>query len=255
MNDAVTNLEVEDVLSSIRRLIADVPAEEGDHPSVERLVLTPEQRVDTLAEPQGKPVGGTVHPLVLNNPIPPAPELVDPSQMLDEAPNAADASSNDPAEDLPEVAEGDAADAPGSAETDLVLARAAEFFGRPANTEGSVVTRRDRLEATIAELEAAVAGATGQWEPDGTEEDADDLTVAETPHRDVVAAEAPATAQVPAHAADAPGLPVDEAQLRAMISAALRDELRGPLGDRITQNVRKMVRSEIYRIITTEELE
>lgn len=251
MTDAVTNLEVEDVLSSIRRLIADVPAESEDHPPVDCLVLTAAQRVDTVTEGQGA-ARGKVHPLVLDNPIAPPPELVDPAQIAAEAEVPVDPAP----EDRPEVAAEPGSEPSQPVEADLVLARAAEFFGRPAEGDGSFVSRRDRLEATIAELEAAVAGSSGQWEPDGTEEDDEDLTVAET-SQPAVASDVPAqaSAAVPAPAPEAPGLPVDELQLRAMISAALRDELRGPLGDRITQNVRKMVRSEIYRIITTEELE
>lgn len=48
MPDAVTNAEVEDVLSSIRRLVSEdrrVPAEEKPKAKTDRLVLTPALRV------------------------------------------------------------------------------------------------------------------------------------------------------------------------------------------------------------------
>ncbi|MFD2174354.1 hypothetical protein [Rhodobacter lacus] len=42
---------------------------------------------------------------------------------------------------------------------------------------------------------------------------------------------------------------LDEAALRAMVAQLVRDELRGTLGERITQNVRKLVRREIQRAL------
>lgn len=49
-----------------------------------------------------------------------------------------------------------------------------------------------------------------------------------------------------------PRLP-DEAALRALISEVLRQELRGVLGERITRNVRKMVRREIQQALMSPD--
>lgn len=48
---------------------------------------------------------------------------------------------------------------------------------------------------------------------------------------------------------------LDEETLRDMVSEMVRQELQGELGDRITRNVRKLVRREIQRALATREFE
>jgi hypothetical protein len=48
---------------------------------------------------------------------------------------------------------------------------------------------------------------------------------------------------------------IDEEALRDMVSEIVRQELQGALGERITRNVRKLVRREIHRALTAQELE
>ncbi len=48
---------------------------------------------------------------------------------------------------------------------------------------------------------------------------------------------------------------LDEESLRDMVADIVRQELQGPLGERITRNVRKLVRREIYRALATNELD
>lgn len=48
---------------------------------------------------------------------------------------------------------------------------------------------------------------------------------------------------------------LDEETLRDMVSELVRAELQGELGDRITRNVRKLVRREIQRALSTREFE
>lgn len=69
---------------------------------------------------------------------------------------------------------------------------------------------------------------------------------------DVVGAETSAAAAA-AIAAQAPM--IDEEVLRDMVSEIVRAELQGALGERITRNVRKLVRREIHRALTAQELE
>lgn len=59
----------------------------------------------------------------------------------------------------------------------------------------------------------------------------------------------------PADADDADDGFIDEDALRDMVVAILREELRGELGDRITHNVRKLVRREINRALTAQDFE
>ena len=48
---------------------------------------------------------------------------------------------------------------------------------------------------------------------------------------------------------------LDEEMLRDMVADIVRQELQGPLGERITRNVRKLVRREIYRALAANELD
>jgi cell pole-organizing protein PopZ len=48
---------------------------------------------------------------------------------------------------------------------------------------------------------------------------------------------------------------MDEEALRELVAEIVRTELQGALGERITRNVRKLVRREIHRALTAQELE
>jgi hypothetical protein len=54
---------------------------------------------------------------------------------------------------------------------------------------------------------------------------------------------------------DVGNVSLDEDALRALVSDVVRQELTGPLGERITRNVRKLVRREIYRILSSKEFD
>ncbi len=47
----------------------------------------------------------------------------------------------------------------------------------------------------------------------------------------------------------------DEEMLRDLVTEIIRQELQGALGERITRNVRKMVRREIHRMVTSEHFD
>ena len=48
---------------------------------------------------------------------------------------------------------------------------------------------------------------------------------------------------------------LDEDALRELVSDIVRQELEGSLGERITHNVRKLVRRELQRALAAKELE
>jgi hypothetical protein len=48
---------------------------------------------------------------------------------------------------------------------------------------------------------------------------------------------------------------IDEETLRDMVAEIVRDELQGALGERITRNVRKLVRREIMRAISIRDFD
>jgi hypothetical protein len=56
-------------------------------------------------------------------------------------------------------------------------------------------------------------------------------------------------------AAVAAEVAIDESMLREIVTQIVREELQGPLGERITRNVRKLVRREIHRAFLNQEFE
>ena len=170
------------------------------------------------------------------------------------------------------------------------------------------------LEDRIADLEAAVSADAADWEPDGSEDQAQhkpdgvvlplrpaDATSVEPepeaadnaadPIDDIAAADAaddgagdddptppPANTPEPREpvapplatfrhrtgsypdpidnvlAEDEPAL-LDETALRDLVAEIVREELQGGLGERITRNVRKLVRAEIQRAFAARDLD
>lgn len=150
------------------------------------------------------------------------------------------------------------------------------------------------LERTIADLEAVVGAQSEDWEPDGSEEDTETpdrvpgftkspvenvaseeqepVSSDEPPQFEHVAAETTAedstghdkpqeAAPTPENAAD-PGSVfdddaslLDEEALRDLVSEIVREELQGSLGERITRNVRKLVRREIHRALAARDFD
>lgn len=259
MADPVTNIQIEDVLSSIRRLVA-----EGD-----RSRPTPANAAPHMAQP----APAATIPAVELAPAPVVERFVL-TPALRVIPDAA----------TPEP-EGDAV--------------AAEPVPAPPPSP------RSALEATIAELEAAVTGQPDEWEPDGSESvpvmDWSTLTPQEsvfvarnlTTLRLVPGAQvteiapeptpepapepaAEAEPEISFHRAHTEARPeptaqavtdadpgnylasdavIDEETLRALVADIVRQELQGALGERITRNVRKLVRREIHRVLASQEFD
>ena len=274
MSDPMTNIEIEDVLSSIRRLVAEVPADKPAAPAatarpMPKLVLTPALRVDapaTEAEP--------------------APVMLDESQRVDAASTWSDLTVDDSlraqgdapsdrASLLATIAELEAAvraqpgewepDGTGT-DTDLSWARAGfpgdvevedaeELPPRPAPASTSAWPRT-LAEAARRYGEEGAAEADEDPQPEFrhhrsahvTRPDAEDGDF----HDDLIGG--PDLGDDPEDMLESylAGAPlIDEAQLREMVRDILRQELQGKLGERITRNVRKMVRREIHRALTT----
>jgi len=303
MSDPMTNVEIEDVLSSIRRLVSDgdkartrdpapvqphVPADAGveSHKQSggeksEKLLLTPAFLVVDSVDPARAPDDDVWVEDV------PEDMAADQKTVTDDWDDkAAMGTSHSPAQG--EHDDGDEQDAPLSL-TDMIWESEAETAD---GAEARIPDRAD-LAATIAELEASISTDDSEYEPDGSEvpvgtiawpgpstrrfEDAEDAQL-EDSTQDADAAgdeigEAPeltiddALSDSDMQTADAyadddlddlldvGGLEIDEAALRAMIGQVVREELTGPLGERITRNVRKLVRREIYRILSSQEFD
>ncbi len=124
-------------------------------------------------------------------------------------------------------------------------------------------------DATIAQLAAAVAEPVEDWQPEETEafDEADwavsAMGASDEPEFFDVADEADRQDEhvdMPSDPDDelAAFLPqepaIDPAMLREMIAQIVREELAGDTGERITRNVRKLVRREINLILASRDL-
>jgi hypothetical protein len=244
MSKPVTQAEVEDVLSSIRRLVDDTkqgPVSNVAPTAGNRLLLTPQLRVDMP----------DVFVLKSENEVTPVAPVQD-------APRTEPQAVSDPGK-----------------QSDVLVLRA-ENQAPPLRTDVS------ELSAKIAALEKAIAQTADQWEPDGAGRDAYAGTQSPTMHwqEDVeldatgrpmraetvekpnaqIAPEVPDARRVPEAAEDVleealEEQVIDEETLRQMVAQIVRDELQGPLGERITRNVRKLVRREIHRALVVQTLE
>lgn len=223
MSDPMQTAEIEDVLASIRRLVSEEPAAKPPVSTAAtdgKLVLTPAFRVKDPVEPDGEGVG--------------------------------EAES----ENIGALAQ-DAE--PGALNTESA---GAEGSDDPSNDDLSAELRAATLEQKVAELEAAVARSGGDWEPDGSEPEVEILQAFETarPHDETSTHEQPDGAEV-AGAADTDkdfaqeDDYLDEDSLRELVIAIVREELKGALGERITRNVRKLVRHEVNRLLASQKLD
>lgn len=330
MSDPIANAEIEDVLSSIRRLVsAEERGERPGRPRPEnrekpgaRLVLTPDHRVDDAPkgdapdaaghEDRDDPAADAADEVEIDLPEPDMPpnaekfdaiedaELVeeggDPVEAaavdfdhagLDEPQAGEDDESSDddepawfmrhaaPDDDTPDDAarmqpdmpgpalDGTAEDADGAGEA---VADAAEDFAEDEAARADL----GKIGARIAEFESAVAGQPGEWEPDGAPDDGDNAADpvsplpwdelerdAAEPDDDDVQAGSAGDANEPAGAGGwySEESLIDEDALRDLVGEIVRQELQGALGERITRNVRKLVRREIHRALMSQGLD
>ena len=206
MSDPMKSADIEDVLSSIRRLVADTPdgAQAPAADAGNRLVLTPALRVgedDSAQSAQSSPAD--------------TPGLATQTAASDSTPEGAD-----PDAPPPEI--------------------------EPVE-EAAVLEWEDHHIAADPQEGAA---------PDDAAELAQGAAAAD---------DAPATAPQQDDTAygagtDAPDLlaedgVIDEEMLRELVAEIVRQELQGALGERITRNVRKLVRREIHRALSAAEFE
>ncbi len=335
MTDPVTNVEIEDVLSSIRRLVSENGRGAATRPAERSGAEGPVEQVEEPSEG-----GGQDDMLVLT----PALRVSEPEPETAPAPENA-ATDNDPSS--AEALESVVKDALGEALAKMARPQAGSESGSGGAAGDDLGSRAsgagESLKERIAELETVVAQQEGDWEPDGDSEDAyagtpvetlawedhveeaedstdapehvwsedrigevEEAELVELDENDVGAAPEPifAHAAEPAAAfqetveeeqsgsledagldtdpADAQGVAdaeefdapedteamdedvdlfgadetlIDEEVLREMVADIVRQELQGTLGERITRNVRKLVRREIHRALAAHELD
>lgn len=216
-----------------------------------------------------------------------------PEEPLDDAWQDADAAEHMAEEAWTASDEADQA-VDDAAETDTDDAELPEWQAEEIDQPAAEQDTRPLTER-IAELEQRISETNEEWEPDGTGTDDnagtevetmqwqdhvdDDDADSDTPEEDEVAQAAhdtfpravdPGRYMDPEEISDegdesfdADDIGVlssddtflDEESLRELVADIVRQELQGALGERITRNVRKLVRREIHRALTAQELE
>ncbi|CUH54045.1 hypothetical protein [Shimia marina] len=265
MSDPVTNTEIEDVLTSIRRLVSENrPLNDAD----EKIEAHPEAgAAGSISEPDQS------EPLAL---------VLTPALRIDEEP-LEDSGVAELKQSEPDTTEDSfIADAPQE-----VLA-GEEVEGSFSFKLGEVETEQDAQMALEAEISADVSDINGeeervdedqpfdfkqvlearihQFREESSAEDVETSLEDEGGFSEAVVAdvsESLANEVVqPSDVADSTdfALPIeeaaeiDEAMLREMVADIVRQELQGALGERITRNVRKLVRREIHRALAAHDL-
>ena len=283
MSDPVTNVEIEDVLSSIRRLVSESGGAQAEVRKASKIFENKAPEPETGAEtPAEKPA--VLDKLVLTPSlrVAEAPETVFESEVTSEPEAEAEPEieAADEAEDAHEAAEHHSEvseETQPEAVSEESAERAAEAEQTPEQSadEHSKAPEGESLKDRIEQLEAAVSSQDGEWEEENEEsvetlqwEDhgdegasdenmSDPEAFAEQHHDFDVADEADEGSEAEDEydflAGDETLL--DEDALREMVADIVRQELQGALGERITRNVRKLVRREIHRALMAQEFE
>jgi len=277
MAEQTNKQNIEDVLSSIRRLVSD----EGTHaprapmPGLrpEKLVLTPQLRVTEPEDPYQ-----TIR--VLGQPEQPSDEmdeasledapdadvlmvpmagdsLADVMPALDPALERAFAAPADESMAEPEAVEtsegnGEADQGDASTQADETAAPEAPMV-EVAFDEASMdepfesVARLSPSEMDVATLEASDDSIPQDLQSAVAEAPQDPPPAILFPQEKVQRA----AESKPQEGDDV----LDEETLREIIAEVVREEFAGQLGERITRNVRKLVRREIRQILSSEDLD
>lgn len=307
MSDPVTNTEIEDVLTSIRRLVSEnrpLPDADKDEASALPVAFDASSTQDEIAE-EAAPVAEAPVALVLTPAlrVEDAPEAEvgeeadEPRDVVDEADdlNVAEIDSFEDVDEAeaqiePEVVEaveavqdqvsveteedtqegaeaaqddvmvevgsGDEAVVPED-EVPLAFEAVSDAAPEEAMDEEQPFDFKQVLEARIHQFRDATSTEDVTYDPevDAAPDMADavmDELRAHMPEEiaeGVEIVDAEAFSEAMEETAE-----IDEAMLREMVADIVRQELQGALGERITRNVRKLVRREIHRALAAHDL-
>ncbi len=239
MSEPMTSGEIEDVLSSIRKLVSEdlrpVPRPPARMPQAEpdKLILTPALRV---AEGSAEALATLA-----------AADAPEPTRRL-----RLDSMVSSFAAQVTPPADGWEAET-GDATVTRLVRPPAPTPDRPVPGEAfpDAAAEDDTGEGRgITDAEIVDATAAGSlhfaWQARRAGLGDDDEPPAQDPEADVL--------HGPDDAAEAPMPEIDADALADMVRDILREELQGALGERMTRNIRKLVRAEVARIVTTKDL-
>jgi hypothetical protein len=250
MSEAEKSVNVEDVLSSIRRLVADGPRIVPEHPKPASVAEPdPAQTEDLAVEPEEQE--------------PTLEDIAQPASFVDTM-NASIAEITDTTVEEP-VSEVEAR----VAHVDAFLEAESE---QPPELETHVEEATDKSEPfvlraeMVADFETTEPSTDMPIDPENVQsatpdaQEDNDISFHDTLEDDEAfldSVEDDETIELETPGMD-PTLEAamfNEDALREIVGELVRAELQGDLGDRITRNVRKLVRREIHHALATRDFE
>ena len=256
MSDPLEKDQIEDVLSSIRRLVSEdvrsfaepeavgAPKPVAQEPA-DKLVLSPSLRVEQPAAP----AGGLREAQT--------PQANDQKAKAPEGGPRVLTLSKTASDEMPEAEVEEVAQPVAEVEVAAPEAKAPEEANsEPKADDMPAVEWHSVRSYGEVEFEPEAAG-DGDYA--GTEVDALDWSQSNDtsdgatepgPAEDIIDVQAIASEAIEEEVAEAV---LDEDMLRDLVGEIVRQELQGPLGERITRNVRKLVRREINRALSSRQ--
>ncbi|MFN3952888.1 MAG: hypothetical protein ACK4LQ_00440 [Pararhodobacter sp.] len=246
MSEAMTNSEIEDVLSSVRRLVA----QEGRRAEPGRLILTQAQRVRPETDSSGSATSEVSPPESEPHAGLPPPDFRELEATIAELEAAVCASDS--------AWEADETAGTGAGQHDAP-SNVTELYGKMSFVRRAMQARREAQEPPAAAPmiaanhdQPALRASSGEpaeaAPPLATQEHAIDHT------RTASIAEPGAEVTPGSFEDEIEEAIIDEEMLRDLVSQLVRDELQGQLGERITLLVRKLVRAEIAKALDERKL-
>ena len=290
MAEPLSSNEIEDVLSSIRRLVAQdlKPADRAKLAAVadisQKLVLSPENRVEdrgdapkfvTVRRPSRRAAFPAIDEVLpgMDAAAGRAPESAPHEAKSDwslGAPSAAEFIAPQPAPFALEPSARLSQAAPEEFASDEFdpQDQADDYHADPLESDDiSPVAQTwaeepEDIDQFVADAPPTVQSFEGTIEPDTDwADEAEARVIAELAGEAVeetVIQAAHSTFRKPsfAHGQSAvPDMMFDEQALRTLVQTVFREEMAGPMGERITRNIRKLVRAEVGRMLAAHDLE
>lgn len=279
MSEPMSAGEIEDVLSSIRRLVSEElrPMTRAARAVPEaKLILTPSLRVVADAPVPAKTAGEVVGRLAegLDDAVQFEGEVGDAGPLSEAAPMAWDV-TEDEGDDAPQTAKFESFVFMHKSLTENEASAAVDEGEGASQVADPVAIHGEVLDPDKPAMEQtdpwAQAGSADEELSDQVHDPDDELmdTAADAIWLDQAEAEVMAALSGQTGADDAtnsaatmedddsePGdLRFDESVLREIVRDLIKEELQGALGERITRNVRKLVRVEVARALSLHDFE
>ncbi|SEQ45964.1 hypothetical protein SAMN05428995_104339 [Loktanella sp. DSM 29012] len=269
MAEPMSNARIEDVLSSIRRLVAEDNAAEREAPRpsarIEKFVLTPALRVDHEEDARDSDAESDA-PFVLeaSHAVTPAEDTSGPASLLSTIAEL-EAAVSDQAEDWEDDGTGTELDKSWSSagfrgdvpvEDAIELDSADRPLGVPQGPEAWPATLSEAARLYRVQDEDEDDSAQVLFRHHRHRAAADHEAVDQDYNDDLIEApdERDPEAEAALHMFLEGGLTVKNDQLQEIVRQIVREELQGTMGERITRNVRKLVRREIQRVLSSSDL-